>query len=606
MTKSPKKKSAVRKQGSTTTKRTDTPTTEKVDANGASAAPEAGADTRTVRSSDVSTPDLARRLMEAAPAEQIDAALGAKKYARAADLIQRHGEPFLLDAQTERLAAWLDQLPDVHITKRPRLALLNAWLCIYTEQYQQALTRIGEAERELRSLELHGSKTPAETDDAAAVSLEPFADTKRGVRAAKAHLAWLRGDMATLTAGLGDTMLASSSDHPIWRANALLTLGRAHYMAGDLVSAAQDLDVAVTVAGDSRQRRARETLVAAQVLLGRVREAQTKLDSALELYQGVLDGTDPTKKTDDTSWLTARAGALVGVARIHLLRHDVEAAAHALAASAEQIAASKLVVVGLHGDLAAAHLRRAQGDDDASMVALARAEAFVKTHERRWAIPYVNAHRALLALGRGELATAGRWAQQVAMRGGDQIGPIKETQQVVFALVRLAQSKPGEALTSAQTALASATEGGRKLGALEAGAAAAMAYQALAKDADATKALTDALLLAAPAKIQGFFVSHGEQLMPVLARVAASKKSQDADAAAFADTLLETIGGAATRTEPARHDADAIKTGRVIPATAVVVTPSKEGPAPTETPTLAEPTVAKSVDTTESKPATSG
>ncbi|TNF23445.1 MAG: hypothetical protein EP329_27515, partial [Deltaproteobacteria bacterium] len=216
----------------------------------------------------------AQRMLAAAPAEQISAALEAGKHERAADLLQRHGERLLAEGAEAELVRWFEQLPNALVQRAPRLALLHAWLLVYREQYPGAATRVREAERGVRALEMSGAKRwPEEGDDV--VQLAPFADVKRSIRALQAHLAWIHGDVdpSGLPGAVDEMMLPSSAEHPVWRARALVTLGRCRYLAGALADAAQDLDAAIACTAVSGQRAARAVELEARVGLGRVREA---------------------------------------------------------------------------------------------------------------------------------------------------------------------------------------------------------------------------------------------------------------------------------------------------------------------------------------------
>ncbi|MCA9514788.1 MAG: hypothetical protein KC635_07600, partial [Myxococcales bacterium] len=184
----------------------------------------------------------AEKILASAPAEQIAAAIGQKKLDRAAELLEAHGERLLAEGEEERLLGWFAEIPDALVKKKPRLAVTQAWLFVYTERYQAALARLSEAERELRSLEMAGQKSH---DDEDVVELTPFAELKRSINAVRAHLGWMAGDLSSLPESVDEVMLGASGDHPVWRARALVTLGRCRALAGALGDAAEDIDAAL-------------------------------------------------------------------------------------------------------------------------------------------------------------------------------------------------------------------------------------------------------------------------------------------------------------------------------------------------------------------------
>lgn|GEM_PF-1385892 len=489
----------------------------------------------------------AARMLAAAPDEQITAALAAGKHERAADLMQRHGERLLAEGAEEGLVRWFEQLPNALIQKMPRLAVLHAWLLVYREQYPGAATRISEAERALRALEMSGAKRwPEDGDDV--VPLSPFADVKRSIRALRSHLAWIHGelDVSELPASVDDMMLPSSAEHPVWRARALVTLARCRFLAGALADAAQDLDAAIACTTVTAQRAARSVGLEAKVGLGRVREAQARLDDAAKLYAEVIDEADDSPDVAD-----AVAAARVGQGRVALAHRDLDAAAEALAAGLVRADETGWLSVAVDGLVALAWVQHARGDHADARASLERADRFVKSRDRRWAAETVALQRVTLMLAHDDRPGIRRWRQSVAVRGPDRherLGPIREARHIVEALVGTALGDADQVIEALVAARASAEEAGRTALAVEAAIAEARCRLALDARAEAAAALGHAVKLAAPSSLVHPFLLLGP--LPDALVAALPAPSNDAERA-----LVAAIGATVDHAPPTKRQA---------------------------------------------------
>jgi len=458
----------------------------------------------------------AEALLAAAPGEQISAAIAAEKWARAADLLASAGERLLLDGDEAAMLEWLAALPSEHVQKSARLATLYAWTLVYAQRYQDALAKLSLAERTLQAQELAeaAAKRRGE-DDSDELELNPHHDLKQSMAAVRAHLGSVTG--VRLPVAVEDIMLPASADHPSWRAGALLTLGRCRFLAGDLRGAAEDLGAAEVVAGQARGARAQKTRAEALAALGQVAEAEGRLGRAVELYEEVL-------ATDDAA---AKATASVGLAKVALQRNDREAARAALAFEAP--ADADLIAVGLEGALVRGYLAALDGQHDEARVGIEQLEKLLVQKQLRWPTELVAAHKARLALLRGDEQVARRWYQGLGLAVGlnaERVSPNTGFQLVTKALFELTAGQPGQAgqagqagqtgqtgpkaaLQSAARALGYAEESGHRLIGIEAMVATAMAHHALGHRDEARSALVAALEHAAPEGIARPFLLRG-------------------------------------------------------------------------------------------------
>ncbi len=434
-------------------------------------------DTNVKSTSSVSRSPKAEALLGSAPAEQIAAAIAAEKWARAAGLLELHGERLLLDGDVHALAGWLEALPDDHITRHVKLAALFGWVRIYDQRYQDALVFLSKAERALQQMRLGGGHSSDE------IVLRPFADIEQSLTAIRMHLQAVTGAAGKLPEHVEDIMLPASGDHPLWRAAALVSLGRTRYVAGDLRAAADDLEAAHTLASTSRGPRAVRIAADAGVLLGRIAEARGKLDVATRHYEAIVAASDNA------------LAAEVGLARVALLRLDPAAARQRLERVAQAIADGNNLVdpvrVVFEGELARATLQLVEGAPDDARATLDQLDKTLAALKLRWPIDLINAGRARAALIKKDESLARRWLQQYTMRGDNKpaSNPLAANDRITAALTHIALHDPAAGLKAAQDALAFAEATGNKVVALEAQVALVLGHYAAGARDEARSAM---------------------------------------------------------------------------------------------------------------------
>lgn len=435
-------------------------------------------DTNVKSATSVSRSPKAEALLGSAPAEQIAAAVAAEKWARAAGLLEQHGERLLLDGDVHALAGWLEALPDDHITRHVKVAALFGWVRIYDQRYQDALVCLSKAERALQQMRFGA------VHSADAIELRPFADIEQSLTAIRLHLQAVTGAAGKLPEHVEDIMLPASGDHPMWRAAALVTLGRTRYIAGDLRAAGDDLEAAQTLAATSRGPRAERIAADAGVLLGRIAEARGKLDVATQHYEAVLSTSD------------SALAAEVGLARVALLRLDPAAARQRLEHVQQAIAQGNgghidPVRVVFEGELARATLQLMEGAPDDARATLDQLDKTTAGLKLRWPIDLISAGRARAALIKKDESLARRWLQQYTMRGDNKpaSNPLAANDRITAALTHIALHDPAAGLKAAQDALAFAEATGNKVVALEAQVALVLGHYAAGSRDDARSAL---------------------------------------------------------------------------------------------------------------------
>lgn len=431
----------------------------------------------------------AEAILGSAPDEQIAAAVAAEKWARAIDLLELHGERLLLDGGVGPLSAWLEAIPEDLVGRHAKLAALTAWVRIYEQRYQDALKCLSKAERALQQLRLSGEREVHAGDDE--VELRPHAELESSLAAIRLHLQAVVGG-GKLPTQVEEIMIPASGDHPLWRAAALVILGRSRFLAGDLKGAGDDVETAHVLASSTRGQRAGRVEAEAAVLLGRIAEARGKLAAAEKRYVEVLTPKDGA--------LQPRLAAEVGLARLALQRLDAPTAAARLQAVKTALGqceeAPDPIRVVLEGELARTWLAMLEGRSEEARATLDQLEKTLPGLKLRWPLGLVLAHRARLALLRKDEAGARRWLQQYAMRaesGQTPQSPLAAFEEVTEALVQAALHAPALALKAAQGALAFAEATGNRAILAEAQVALALGHYGAGARDDAKAALVAAL-----------------------------------------------------------------------------------------------------------------
>lgn len=465
-----------------------------------------------VRSSKVVRSARAEALLGSAPDEQIAAALEAEKWARAADLIAHFGERLLLDDGTRALASFLDTLPEAELARHPKVLAVAAWVHVYQQRYHDARQRLSQAERALKQLELGESHTQRDE-----VELTPHAELKQSLAALRLHLQVVAE--GKIPDDVTEIMIPASADHPLWRAGALIILGRCRLHAGELAAASDDLEAAHTLAQTSRGKRALRTAAEATVLLGQVAQVRAALREADQRFAEVAVRTEEL--------LAAHiAAAEVGRANVALDRLELDHA-QASIARARELAAT--LSEGAHGapdplsmsfDLgrADAWTRALSGDFDAARATLDQVERSLTAHLIRWPMELLGIERARLALLRGDESIARRWHQHQAMQrgakgqGGDRVETMSALDAQVHlmsAQVQLVLRQPDEASQLANQVLSFAEAHQHPRLAIEALIQLALAQFAAGQREPSRSALIAALEAAEPERIARPFVQRG-------------------------------------------------------------------------------------------------
>jgi LuxR family transcriptional regulator, maltose regulon positive regulatory protein len=430
-------------------------------------------------------------------------ALAAGALNQAADLVERHFDAVYFTGENATVQRWLSALPADLARFRPRIGLARAFLALTAgdiDAAEQAVTAL--------TAEAGDSFRPSVGADASFVTNVPAA-----AAIARAWLAFLRGDaeeMAGYAAQArarlrdGEWMLAS-----IYRLNEALV----DWLRGRLGAAEQHLTAAI-----AEWQTAGQHALAAQGCnyLGQIRRAQGNLDAAMDAYQDLL-----RIAALPAGGISPVAGiGHVGIAEVAYQRGDLSAARRELQAGlplCRQLSDTHALAAGL---ATLAWVRQAEGDPAGARRAMNEAERVGPSPAATPLLNPVPAQRARLALARGDIAAATRWAPSSA-REPTYTG---ERDQLVLARLQLAQGQPHKALRLLGQLSALATSQARTGSLIEIAALRALALAAAGDRPAAAQDLAGALAQAAPQGYIRVFADEGPRMAALLTQVAAAHR----------------------------------------------------------------------------------
>jgi LuxR family maltose regulon positive regulatory protein len=351
------------------------------------------------------------------PEEGVRHALAAADFPRAARIIEAMIPGVRKSRQDATLLGWIAQLPDATIVRHPVLGVFSAWSSLVSGDIAAVEAKLQRAERGLAAT--HES-SPGKELDTLPVTMALY----------RASVALATGDLPGVRQQAGRALELSDPDDHLGRGGAAGLLGLGAWASGDLESG-----VKAFVDATSSLRRAGNltdalstTMVLADMLLplGRLDEARRAYEAALQEATGPLGGGPPT------------ADLHGGFAEVWVELGD-------LAAAEEQLAAAEAL-----GESAFSHehhyrwfvskalLRQAQGDLDAALELLNRAEQHYRRGFFAEARPIAGLKTRILIL-QGRLPEAQARANALGLTPADDLSYLNEYAHITLARLLIAQ-----------------------------------------------------------------------------------------------------------------------------------------------------------------------
>jgi LuxR family maltose regulon positive regulatory protein len=438
-------------------------------------------------------------------AEAIAHAMSAGDAGRAAQLIELTAPLLRRKRQEGTLRRWLEALPDDVFTDRPVLAinLVGARMATGDTAGVERLLALVD-----RSLE-PSRPAPVVFDHAEMASLPAQISVYR------AALALLAGDLDATLAHARDALAVVAPDDHLRRGSASALIALAHWSDGDLHTAQQRYDDAISA------------LLAAEHLADALGCSLALAD--IQIVQGRL--SDATRTFEAGLRLTAEHPGLRGAADMHIglsevliERNDLDGAAQHLDTSAELGESAGLPQHAYRRRITMARLCRARGD---LAMALALIDEALPLFDTDFSPPVrpVEATRARVLLANGDFDGARTWVITRGLTVNDELSYIREYEHLTLARVLVATgSRESAALDDASRLLDrlldAADAGGRVGSAIEIRILQAAAEHARGDATSALAALEDAIRRAEPEGHIRLFLHAGAGVTALLRSLA--------------------------------------------------------------------------------------
>ena len=401
--------------------------------------------------------------------EAIGQAVAAGSIDRAVRLLERQARRTYEAGELSLLLRWLDALPSDRVAASPELVYLRAISCLFVGRVENA----------------------AQTcDEGAAACAEGAASGPLLTVCALVAAFQTRPDALAL----GQAAVEAVGNDRFFRARALQALATAQLNALELRSAGESARNALDLeAGSTRSTLvvpAATGLVNALYTTGRLRDAEALIRQVL---------ADHRAEVDHMAGGTPYAVYWLGIVRYEA--NDLAEAVDSLErgwAAAGTFGFGRALFTTAVSYLALA--RQATGDPVGALEAVRTVRRDARVAGLAAIEPGLAMIEALLHLRQGNVAAAGRWADQAAKEAARPGGRAWAAlaRDVTLARVRLAQGRPAEARRFLEAARAAATAAGGAADLVSIGVLDAAVAEASGARAAAQRALDAAIRLAAP------------------------------------------------------------------------------------------------------------
>jgi LuxR family maltose regulon positive regulatory protein len=461
-------------------------------------------------------------------AEAAKHALTAQDWEGAADLLEEHGWPLLVQGQGRMVRGWVQQLPQELLQRRTYLLTLQAGLFFGANDLEAAQRTMDAAERAF-----------AESGDG---------DHSRAILGyaplMRANIARARGDLTACTEYARQALAILSPQEAVQRSVAYFGTALIFRVSGD-VGPTNQQRVSEAIAA-TRRTGNMLTLFNAMLAMAELTWMQGRLREAVAAYHSASEAAPQLLALQA---FTNSASYYCGLGGLYYERNELDAAEEHLLQGQEMIRRG----LQTHGDavtngyIALARLQETRGRREAALATLHELQALAQ--ERSFA-PYLHgrayAAAAHLALRQNDLARALRWAKSTEWPPEGDIDYLREQELLTLARIHIAQRRRDPTLSLAELLrrldemLSQAERCARMDSVIHILMVRALALQAQGDERAALSALASALELAAPQGYHRLFVDEGSDMAHLLAR--ATKAGDLAvPCRRYAELLLRTL-----------------------------------------------------------------
>jgi LuxR family transcriptional regulator, maltose regulon positive regulatory protein len=451
--------------------------------------------------------------------EAIEHALAAQDFARAIVLIKSVVQEMFSHSQLRTLLAWISELPHERLREDGLLTMAAAWAALATGRLEAVEPRLKDAERRI--------------DARADGSPESFTSDAK-IKGALGEIACLRASLAFNTLDFAKVRELCDWARSYLEAEAPAAAGD---LPGGLFNDRRSLlgvaafNLAITQMYSGETRAALDTFEEAIDLIrkdenphllpmcisyrAQLQVQQGHLRAAAQSYREAVDEIGGWRVRSPLSGL-----AYTGLGWVHYEWNELDRAADLLQQGVDlgkQWSHWEILLSGYSG---LAHVDVARGDPAGADRRLQELADILERMQMQWALPSVEAYRALVAVRQGAVTKAAAWAGTATLPEGGLIPYTLEFYALVLARVALAQGEWERALHLLDRVTQGAEDGGRGGRVIEARALRALVLDARQDRRAALVCLADTLEMARGEGYVRTFVDEGPPMEVLLAELA--------------------------------------------------------------------------------------
>lgn len=428
-------------------------------------------------------------------AEAVEAALSAREYSRAADLIGRVIAPRLVQNEYHTLRRWIAQIPEEVLRAYPAICMMNAAALLFTSDRRDPLP----FELIQHSLRMAEEQWKTVEDKPKLGSVLAF----------RAILAWRQGDYPRSFVEARLALQLLPEEEVQWRGSSLIFAGFEEMFAGKLNAARSTFTQAKITSEAARNFYA---TINSTLSLGEVYAHQGALRQAVQLFQQVLADLENSPMDREDS-LIRQARAVFGLGSIYLEWNDLEIAGQYASRGLE--IADQVIDESVRVNITILMARLRAVREEIAQAQLSLIELAAQTINPLL-LRMIQAQQAWLALRAGDLITVQRWRDNLPQAGSELMRLQREMEALVEARLLMAQGNADDAHRLLETWLSDAQEQGRMRSVLEITILLALAYAALDRLPQARQKLVEALSSGQPEGFQRIFLDEGQDFAKLL------------------------------------------------------------------------------------------
>jgi LuxR family maltose regulon positive regulatory protein len=427
--------------------------------------------------------------------EAIEHLLAGKDYQNAAELIKTIAIDIIQQGAHTTVVGWINALPEEFVKEHPYLCVLQAWALQLTGQFEAAEARLIDAENGLEKLKNRDDKE---------------VDTILGlIHSHRAYMTFLRGEHDKTIYYARQALNQLPETAYLIRVQTALYLGVASRYQGQLHAA---LEIYNEILPITQRIGGNSTAILCFLNLGELYTDQAQLHRARDLFEGALKFTEQHTGRPDMPF---SGYVYVNIGRIlrqwnrleDAYRYTMKGLALCRDWNVPEILALSCIEL--------AYIHQALGHDEQARASIQEAIQISDSYSS-WSRKLVTAHQVKLDLVRGDIESAGNWAQTNDLVTDGDFEFHREIEYLVLARVFIAQERFEEAHSLVEQIYRIAQEIGKGQTELEGLILLALVLSAQGETDQALVHLGKALSIGEPEGYIRIFVDEGPPMARLL------------------------------------------------------------------------------------------